>query len=177
MKHSRWYVLVMLLTALVLVFALAACGDDDNDNEQDETPEGETMENPIAISDPWVRSTVPVSDETEKSETERVTGAYMGIANHGEADQTLVSVQVSPDIATTVELHETILDDNDVMQMRPVDSVVIPADGNTVLKPGGYHLMLLDVQRDLNPGDTVELTLTFESGIEMVVNAEVRDME
>jgi hypothetical protein len=176
MKRLRWYVLVMLLAALAMLIALAACGDD-NDKGQDNTPEGETMENPIAISDPWVRTTAPVSDETESGEAGRVTGAYMGIANHGDTDETLVSVQVGADIATTVELHETTLDDNDVMQMRPVDGVVIPADGNTVLKPGSYHIMLLDVQRDLNPGDTVELTLTFESGTEIVVNAEVRDLE
>jgi copper(I)-binding protein len=67
--------------------------------------------------------------------------------------------------------------ENDVLQMRPVEGVTIPAEGTAVLKPGSYHIMLLDVQRDLNPGDTVAITLAFESGLTLTVDAEVRALD
>jgi hypothetical protein len=50
----------------------------------------------------------------------------------------------------------------------------IPADGGVTLEPGGNHIMLMDLQRDLNPGETVTLTLTFASGKTLTVEAEIR---
>jgi len=63
------------------------------------------------------------------------------------------------------------------MRMRPIDGVEIPAGGSVELKPGGLHIMLLDVQRDLEPGQTVTLKLDFESGRSLVVDAPVRPLE
>ncbi len=62
-----------------------------------------------------------------------------------------------------------------VMQMREVDSIVIPAGETVSLEPGGLHIMLLDLQTELEPGDTIEVTLVFAEAGEMTVTAEVRE--
>lgn len=58
--------------------------------------------------------------------------------------------------------------------MQPVDRIEIPAGGTVRLEPGGYHLMLMDLTEMPAVGSTVELTLTFETAGDVVVQAEVR---
>ena len=60
------------------------------------------------------------------------------------------------------------------MEMRPVDRITIPADGTRILKPGGYHIMLIDLARALRVGDTFPVTLRFERAGTVKVTAEVR---
>jgi copper(I)-binding protein len=60
------------------------------------------------------------------------------------------------------------------MKMRPVKSIPVPAGGTVELKPGGYHIMLPDLERDLKPGDTVPVTLRLERGGELRIEAAVR---
>ena len=62
-----------------------------------------------------------------------------------------------------------------MMQMQEVESIEIPAGETVVLEPGGFHIMLLDLKRELTPGETVEVTLTFETAGEQTVTAEVRE--
>ncbi len=176
-NRSRWTLFALALIALLLAAGLAACSDDDNGKSPDETSPTQEVTTPITVSDAWVRATIPAEGGMESGEMGRVTGAFMIISNGGSSPDTLISASVTDDIAQTVEIHETTVDTNDVMQMRPVDGVEIPAGGNAVLKPGSYHIMLLDVQRDLNPDDVVPITLTFESGITLTVDAVVRAME
>ncbi len=69
--------------------------------------------------------------------------------------------------------------EGNVMRMRQVQSLDLPKMQNVELKPGGYHVMLMDLKGQLKKGDTVPLTLKIEQGgkvIEQKVNAEVRDM-
>jgi copper(I)-binding protein len=61
-----------------------------------------------------------------------------------------------------------------MMGMVPVSRIEVPAGGSAELKPGGYHLMLIDLVADLKVGDTIELTLTFEKAGKITVKAEVR---
>lgn len=96
--------------------------------------------------------------------------AYMTLSN--EADSTDRLVAASTDVAGSVELHESSTDGGS-MSMQRVDGIDIPAGGEAVLAPGGYHLMLVDVAPDLAEGDTVDLTLTFGSGDEQTVAADV----
>lgn len=96
----------------------------------------------------------------------------MTLKNQGQSDDTLLSAKT--DAAKTVELHETKMDENDVMRMQPVPNIPLPAGGSVMLKPGGLHMMLIGMQKELAPGDKISLTLTFEKTGPITVEAEVQ---
>ena len=99
------------------------------------------------------------------------SAAYFKINNTGEAAAELVGL--SADIAEAVELHEVQMKDN-VMNMRPVaGGLPIPAGAEVVLAPGGYHVMLINLNQDLAVGETYSLTLQFATGGETAVNVEI----
>jgi len=100
------------------------------------------------VHDAWVRATVP---------QQHATGAFMTL------DATLDSklVRAASPVSDHVELHEMVLQD-DVMKMRQVPSIALPAGQVVELKPGGYHIMLLDLKHQIREGEAVPLTLTFE---------------
>lgn len=101
-----------------------------------------------AVKEPWVRGTVA---------QQRATGAFMQLTSAQGGK--LISVQ-SP-VAGVVEIHEMSMDGN-VMKMRSITSLELPAGKAVELKPGGYHVMLLDLKRQIKEGDTVALTLVVE---------------
>jgi periplasmic copper chaperone A len=104
----------------------------------------------IKIDHPWARPT-PAGT--------KVGAAYLSLQNGGNETDTLVSA-ASP-IAGKTQIHATI-QDGSVMKMRPVEGGVALAPGATVdFKPGGYHIMLLDLKKKLDQGQHVPLTLTF----------------
>lgn len=101
--------------------------------------------------------------------------AYMTIANAGSESDRLVAGKT--DAAEIVEIHEIAKDESGVMQMRPLaDGLEIPAGGEAVLEPGGYHVMLIGLTEDLVAGKTFELTLTFANAGEVVVQVPVQRM-
>jgi copper(I)-binding protein len=164
--------IVGLILALIMVVSLAACaGDSDK-----KTGGG------IVVKDAWVRQTTAQMDSSSSGNMDMgasgdVSGAFMMIENTSSQPERLVKASVSGDVAETVEIHETTIDENSVMRMRPVDGIDIPAKGSVELKPGGYHIMLLNVKKALQPGDKLSLTLTFASGRTVTVEANVRAME
>jgi len=89
----------------------------------------------------------------------KVAGAFMTIQNTGTTADRLVSA-ASP-VAGVVELHEMAMEGN-VMKMRAVPGIEIPAGGKAELKPGGYHVMLMDLKGPLVEGKDIPLTLRFE---------------
>jgi periplasmic copper chaperone A len=95
----------------------------------------------------------------------------MSIENHAAADTSLVSA--SADAARVVELHKMELEDG-MMKMRRVESIRIPAGGQVELKPGGYHLMVIGLKRELKEGDEVELTLRFTGDVVKTLSVPVR---
>jgi periplasmic copper chaperone A len=101
------------------------------------------------VKDAWVRSTVP---------QQMATGLYAQItsAKGGKL------VAVSSPVAGVVEVHEMTMDGN-VMKMRAVPALALPAGKTVELKPGGYHVMLMDLKQTLKPGDSVPVTLVIES--------------
>lgn len=100
----------------------------------------------------------------------KVGAAYLRIANAGKEADRLVAV--STPVAGKAELH-SVTDDNGVMKMRPVDGIAVKPGQTVELKPGGLHIMLMDVQGGLKPGDTFALTLTFEKAGAKSVSASV----
>ena len=103
---------------------------------------------------------------------DRAAAAYVVITNGtGQAD---ALVGASSPAAKTVEVHETTVGDSGMMAMKPVTSVPIPVGGTLELKPGSYHIMLIDLTSELKAGDTIQLTLTFAKAPPVTVTAEVR---
>ena len=95
------------------------------------------------------------------------SGAY-GEIRSAEADRL---VRASTDAAATIELHEH-TNDNGVMRMRRSPDGFFINPGQTMeMKPGGYHLMLLDLKKTLRAGSTINLVLEFASGkiIELMI--------
>jgi hypothetical protein len=91
---------------------------------------------------------------------QRNSAAFMQITNRGEDSQIVFAK--SP-VADVVELH-THINDNGVMRMRKIDRINLPSKKPVSLKPGGLHVMLLGLNRDLKPGDEIEVTLGFADG-------------
>jgi len=96
---------------------------------------------------------------------------YFTAASGGDADRL---IGVTTEAASSVEAHETTMNDDGTMTMQGVDALDLPADGSLVLEPGGYHLMLIDADR-LEIGDTIDVTLTWETAGEQTIEAEVVD--
>ena len=115
----------------------------------------------MRITDAWIQAIPPSLD---------VTAAYLVIENR--SDQATALVAVETDAAETVEMH-TMEYANDMMKMRKVDRIEIPAGVKTALAPGGIHLMLFGA-RNLAERDTVSLTLHFEDRPPETVTASVR---
>lgn len=99
------------------------------------------------------------------------TAAYFTLENRSDRADRLVSV-ASP-VARRAELHESRVE-NGVMRMRPVEGIAVPAGGSVRLEPGGLHVMLMELSEPIAEGRRVPLTLTFESGATLAVDAEVR---
>ncbi|MBL8386362.1 MAG: copper chaperone PCu(A)C [Burkholderiales bacterium] len=102
----------------------------------------------VTIKDPWVRATVP---------QQKATGAFMQITT--AQDTRLVEAR-SP-VAGVVEIHEMKMENN-VMKMRAVSGLDVPAGKGAELKPGGYHVMLMELKEQMKEGATVPVTLVFE---------------
>lgn len=99
-------------------------------------------------------------------------GALYFTANGYGIDDRLIGA--TADVADRLDVHQTSMNDDGTMGMQHVDSLDLPADGTLVLEPGGYHIMMMNVDR-LDVGTKVEVTLTWEQAGEMTVEAEVVD--
>ena len=119
----------------------------------------------LVIDDPYVRLAPPNAP---------ASGAFMVIRNTASADRQLLRAE-SP-AAKTVELH-THLNDNGVMKMREVPQIEIKAHGQTELKPGSYHVMLINLTQPLKEGDMVPISLRFDDGSVQQISAPVRRMQ
>ena len=97
---------------------------------------------------------------------------YMTIRNPGNTPDRLIKAQ--SDVSQVVELHNMAMKEG-VMSMYPVEAIEIPANGEAVLKPGGFHVMLIGLNRDLLAGETMTVTLTFEQAGEITLQAPIRE--
>jgi len=120
----------------------------------------------VTVTEPWVRGTVS---------GQKASGAFMGLKS--SSDVRLVGA--SSPAAKVVEIHEMSTSDG-VMRMRAIEGMPLPAGKSVELKPGGYHVMLMDLKQQLKPGDKVPVTLTTEGADKKrqttQVTAEVREL-
>jgi copper(I)-binding protein len=142
-----------LVRSFVFAAALAAAG-------------GAAAQAQVSVSGAWVRGTVPAQTST---------GAYMQIRSDGGASL----IGAASPVAGVVEIHEMAMENN-VMKMRAVQKLDLPPGRTVELKPGGYHVMLMDLKAPLKKGETVPITLKVQSKSgqtqEIEVKAEVREL-
>jgi hypothetical protein len=117
----------------------------------------------ITVEDPWGRASPMVA----------ASGAFYMTINGGAEDDRLVAAESAA--CGTVEIHETVMQD-DVMKMQHLpDGIEIPAGGAAVLEPGGLHIMCIDKLQDFTAGSTIAVTLEFEKAASQTVEAEIRE--
>jgi copper(I)-binding protein len=102
----------------------------------------------VSVAEPWVRATVPA---------QKNTGAFMRLQSSAPARL----VEVRTPVAGRAEIHEMAME-GQVMRMRQVQGIDLPAGKPVELKSGGYHVMLFDLKRQLKEGESVELTLVLQ---------------
>ncbi|MBI1771823.1 MAG: copper chaperone PCu(A)C [Burkholderiales bacterium] len=102
----------------------------------------------VTVSEAWVRATVS---------QQKATGAFMQIKSVKDARL----LEVRSPVAGVAEIHKMEMADN-MMKMRAVDGVDLPAGKMVELKPGAYHVMLLDLKAQVKEGDVVPVTLVVE---------------
>ncbi len=118
----------------------------------------------IKVDKPFARATAPGA---------AVGGGYAAIVNGGASADRLVAA--SSPVSARMELHEMAMENN-IMRMREVKGMDVPAGGRLELKPGGYHLMFMELKQPLKQGDKVPVTLTFEKAGEVKVEFAVEGM-
>jgi copper(I)-binding protein len=97
--------------------------------------------------------------------------AYLAITNTDSLAVRLDSVTSAQALAA--ELHETVLSDG-MARMTPLTGVDIPARGRLQMEPGGAHVMLIELQRPMSPGDSLPLRLHFSNGTMLDTYVQVR---
>ena len=102
----------------------------------------------VQVDHAWARATAASA---------KAGAIYLTLTDTGAPDRV---IGASTPVAATAEVHETI-NDNGVMRMRPVPALALETGTTVVLKPGGYHVMLMGLRQQLKPGDTFPVTLTF----------------
>ncbi len=189
MKKHWWPVVA---TVMASALAWTACGGDDEGDDADASGDDAT-EQAATTTDPGIGATIAVTDVWARSSPAMADAgaAYMAIENAGGADDALVAASVDPSVAGAAELHEVVMVDDEggdmsgttmdgsmdgegTMRMQQVEQIDLPAGESVELKPGGYHIMLLDLVAPLEEGTTIQITLDFENATSVTVNAEVR---
>ncbi len=137
----------VLFISLLAILLLAACQP------------GATQ---IVVKDAWARPAAAGENGA----------AFMTITNAWSEDDALLAA--ASDVAAAVEIHRTTMKDG-VMTMSPQERVALPSGEQVVFQPGGLHIMLINLQRDLQVGDTFTLTLTFENVAPQTITVRVQE--
>jgi copper(I)-binding protein len=119
----------------------------------------------VEVSDVWARTS---------ARTQNAGAVYLTMSGGDEADR-LVSASVSSSVAGAAQVHETTMDSEGTMMMQEVAGIDIPADGEVMLKPGSFHVMLMMLAEPLVTGEEFDVTLTFQNAGDITVTAEVRE--
>jgi copper(I)-binding protein len=116
----------------------------------------------ITVIDPYVRAIPP---------GQSISAAFLQLNNN--SDEMNYLIKATSPIANVVELHEHI-HDKGMMKMRRVERIEIPAKSSTLLKPGGYHIMLIDLKGTLALDQKITINLEFSDGSKQIIIAPVR---
>ena len=159
--YRKIFISVMVLAVLG---AVSACESKSKGSSASSKPTGSPATskskslNPVSVKNPWIRLRPPGM---------KVTGGFIRLINPNDVSDKLLSA--ASDICEATELHQMI-HENNIMKMKKVDSIELPASGTLDLKPGGYHLMFINLKSPLKADQKVRVKLTFEkSGSRSVI--------
>lgn len=116
----------------------------------------------IRIAEAWARAGISGGN----------SAIYMRIQNSGPDTDHLLGA--ATDVAEKVELHETLMQEG-VMRMRPAEAIAVPAHGEAMLEPGGWHVMLIGLRRALRAGERLRLQLRFARAGDLELEVPVRE--
>ena len=139
-------VLMLLMFALLTALLLSAC----------ESKEG------IEVSDAWARTSMQGMN----------SATYFVIQNHNTQADELVGA--TSDVADAAEVHESKME-GDVMMMSHVEAVTLEPSTKVEFKPGGYHVMMIGLKRDLKAGDEIDVTLQFKNSPDITITVPVKE--
>jgi copper(I)-binding protein len=117
----------------------------------------------LEAHEPWARSAATGGNGV----------VYLILHNHTDAGDELTGA--SSQVAEAVEIHKTIMSDDGVMQMVPQAFIPLVGNGELIFEPGGLHIMLVNLNRDLKSGETFPLTLHFRDHADLLLDVQVRD--
>jgi hypothetical protein len=119
----------------------------------------------LKVENPRVRLLPPM---------QKATGGFMKISN--TSDKAIKLLSAASDVSKVVELH-THIKEAGMMKMRKVEYIEVPANGVTMLKPGSYHVMFIDLIKPLKLNQIVNIELVFDNGEKLAVKAPVKKIE
>ena len=131
---------------------------------------GAVLISPATAAD-WTLGALTVSDPFARATAGRATagGGFLTITNSGEEDRLIAA---HSDVAGKTELHTHIMD-GDVMKMRQVEAIDVPEKGKVEMKPGGFHVMFMQLKEPLKEGEVFPLELTFEKAGSVTIDMKV----
>ena len=139
-----------IIIFMVMLIALTACANQSSQTQA------------ISIKDVWARPGISGGN----------SAVYFVIENSAQQPDTLLKAEA--DIAQFVELHMTSMDAEGNMSMQQQESVPVEAGAQVEFKPGGLHIMLIQLNNDLTAGETIPVTLQFQNAGPIQIQANVK---
>lgn len=138
-----------LLSGLIILAIITGCHSESQTDRQAVTPSQHSItSNGIEISQPWARPAPKGGN----------SAVYMQIFNGSNTTDTLRSVDSN--IAKNAQIHES-FEKKGLTGMRPANDIIIAPDSSFSLSPGGFHVMLMEINQQVSTGDTLNLQLSF----------------
>lgn len=167
MKHTTWTLCALSAAAAL---TLTSCADGETEPDASEPPQAEATQ-----TEPAENARIQSSQEDvwARATDAEMTSVFGTIENLTDEDLTIVAA--SSEVAGIMELHEIVEEDGQQIMQEIDGGFTIPASGALELETGGDHLMLMDLQQELLPGEVLEISLEFEDGTQETIEAMVRD--
>lgn len=119
----------------------------------------------IEIKDSWIRTPAPFA---------QALAGFMLLKNH--SNRPIALVQVKAEGFEHIMLHQS-MNKNGMHKMKHAENIVIPPQGELRFQHGGYHIMLMGIQKKIQSGDEIPLTLVFDNGLETLVSFVVKNSD
>lgn len=152
MKRSH-----LLFFSIFFMLLFTGCRQDSDNGADTDQLQGEGIE----VDGAWAR---PAAEG-------RMSAAYFLITNYGEDSETLESIE--SDVAQNAEMHESYEREEGMVGMRAVEDLEIPSKSTIRFEQGGFHVMLVELTRNLSEGDTFNLTLNFQDSDSIIIEVPV----